>query len=69
MYRGASKDPTIDIISKQFLKKKNLDQDSRSLNKIGEFNLTDEIKERKKREWWARFKYKYFLSFIMYLGC
>lgn len=33
-------------------------EDPKSLNKFGKFDLTNEIKERKKKEWWAKQKFK-----------
>lgn len=38
--------------------KKYYENDYKSLNKLGEFDLTNDIRERKRKEWWARLKYR-----------
>jgi hypothetical protein len=46
------------ILYKEFMKRRIKKRQSRSLNKLGEFDLTKEIRERKRHEWWAKLKYR-----------
>lgn len=46
------------VLYKEFLSRRSGPPAIRSLNKDGEFDLTFEIQERKRREWWAKLKYR-----------
>jgi len=46
------------ILYKNFRKNKINKNEPKSLNKYGNFDLTNELKARKKKEWWAKLKYR-----------